>query len=213
MCNGLVERFNDTIKQMLKRRASERPKDWDKYINALLFAYREVPQESLGFSPFELLYGRTVRGPMSVLKDLWSEKELDDTVKSTYQYVLDLRQKLEQTCEIARENLSKSSKRYAKYYDRKARDRKYAVGEKVLVLLPTDNNKLLLQWKGPYSIVEVLNDWDYKIDMKGKLKTFHLNMLKRYEVRLPQTVGKGILTVIHSAVIDDTWAGTLERGV
>ncbi len=78
MCNGLVERFNGTLKLMLKRMTSERPKDWDKYVNALLFAYREVPQESLGFSPFELLYGRTIRGPMSVLKDLWSKKELEE---------------------------------------------------------------------------------------------------------------------------------------
>ena len=61
MCNGLVERFNGTMKQMLKRMCAERPKDWDRYLPALLFAYREVPQESLGFSPFELLYGRTVR--------------------------------------------------------------------------------------------------------------------------------------------------------
>ncbi|XP_021346945.1 uncharacterized protein LOC110446230 [Mizuhopecten yessoensis] len=59
MCNGLVERFNGTLKQMLRRMSAERPKDWDKFINALLFAYREVPQESLGFSPFELLYGRS----------------------------------------------------------------------------------------------------------------------------------------------------------
>ena len=39
-------------------------KDWDKLIPYLLFAYREVPQSSTGFSPFELLYGRTVRGPL-----------------------------------------------------------------------------------------------------------------------------------------------------
>ena len=52
MTNGMVERFNGTLKQMLKRMCSDRPKDWDKYINAVLFAYREVPQESLGFSPF-----------------------------------------------------------------------------------------------------------------------------------------------------------------
>ena len=58
MCNGLVERFNGTMKQMLKRMCAERPKDWDRYLPALLFAYREVPQESLGFSPFELLYRR-----------------------------------------------------------------------------------------------------------------------------------------------------------
>ena len=55
MCNGLTEKFNGTMKNMLKRLYSEQPRQW-------LFAYREVPQESTGFSPFELLYGRAVRG-------------------------------------------------------------------------------------------------------------------------------------------------------
>jgi len=74
MCNGLVERFNGTLMSILKRMCAERPKDWDRYLPTLLFAYREVPQESLGFSPFELLYGRTVRGPMSILKELWTKQ-------------------------------------------------------------------------------------------------------------------------------------------
>jgi len=60
MCNGLVEKFNGTLKAMLRRMCAEKPKYWDRYLPALLFAYREVPQESLCFSPFELLYGRTV---------------------------------------------------------------------------------------------------------------------------------------------------------
>lgn len=46
---------------------------------------------TLKFSPFELLYGRNVRGPISILHDLWTKDELDDNIKSTYQYVLDLR--------------------------------------------------------------------------------------------------------------------------
>ena len=50
MCNGLVERFHAALKQMLRRMCAERPKDWDKYLSAFLFAVREVPQESLGFS-------------------------------------------------------------------------------------------------------------------------------------------------------------------
>ncbi len=191
---------------MLRRMTSERPRDWDKYINALLFAYREVPQESLAFSPFELLYGRTVRGPMSILKDLWSEKDIEDNVKTTYQYVLDLRERLEHTCEIAHENLKAATKRHARYYDRKARDRKYLVDDQVLVLLPTDNNKLLLRWKGPYPITRVLNDWDYRIDMGGRVSTFHINMLKKYEAR-PQHPGKGVLTVVNAAVIEDTVDG------
>ena len=47
-------------------------KDWDECLPYLLFAYREVPQESTGFSPFELLYGRNVRGPLDVLRETWT---------------------------------------------------------------------------------------------------------------------------------------------
>jgi hypothetical protein len=48
MCNGLVERFNGTLKQMLRRVCAYQPREWDKYLSAALFVYREVPQESLG---------------------------------------------------------------------------------------------------------------------------------------------------------------------
>lgn len=68
MCNGLVERFNGTIKQMLRKMCQERPKDWDRYLPALPFAYREDPQSSLKFSPFGLVYGRSMRGPLAILK-------------------------------------------------------------------------------------------------------------------------------------------------
>ena len=65
--DGVVEWFNQTLKQMLRRTANEEGKDWDRLLPYVLFAYREVPQESTGFSPFELLYGRKVRGPLDVL--------------------------------------------------------------------------------------------------------------------------------------------------
>jgi len=42
ICNGLVEKFNGTLKAMLKKVCAEKPKDWDWYIGPLLFAYREV---------------------------------------------------------------------------------------------------------------------------------------------------------------------------
>ncbi len=53
--DGLVERFNQTLKSMLRKAATEDGKEWDRLIPYLLFAYREVPQSSTGFSPFELL--------------------------------------------------------------------------------------------------------------------------------------------------------------
>ena len=136
MCNGLVERFNGTLKAVLKRMCSERPKDWDRYLPALLFAYREVPQESLGFAPFELLYGRTVRGPMAILKEIWTKQKTEPDVKLTYQYVLELQERLQETCEVAREELGKAQKKQKRHYDVKSRDRTFSPGDKVLLLLP-----------------------------------------------------------------------------
>ena len=106
-CNGLVERSHATLKQMLQRMCAERPKDWDRYFPALLFAVRVVPQESLGFSPFELLYGRNVRGPMAILRELRTDEVEDEEVRSTYDYVINLRKRLEHTCELAMNNLQK----------------------------------------------------------------------------------------------------------
>ncbi|CAM4607160.1 unnamed protein product [Caretta caretta] len=55
--DGLVERFNRTFKAMIRKVVSKDGKDWDNLL-PYLFAIREVPQASTGFSPFELLYGR-----------------------------------------------------------------------------------------------------------------------------------------------------------
>ena len=60
--DGLAENFNETLKSMLKRSCSEQPRQWPRYITAVLFAHREVPLESTGLLPFEWLYERAVRG-------------------------------------------------------------------------------------------------------------------------------------------------------
>ena len=179
-CNGLVEKFNGTLKQMLRKMCAERPRDWDRYIDALLFAYREAPQDSLGFAPFELLYGRSVRGPMSILKELWIKENLDTEVRNTYQYVLELRDRLEHSVALANEHLQSAQFKQKHYYDRKARKRIFKPDDKVLVLLPSDSNKLLMQWKGPYVVECAKNRVDYKVNMNGVLKTFHINLLKQY---------------------------------
>lgn len=180
MANGLVERFNGTLKSMLKKLCVKEPRQWHRLINAALFAYREVPQESTGFSPFELLYGRSVRGPMTVLKQMWLQEGTDDEVKSSYQYVFDLREKLEEVMELANNNLRNSQARYKSYYDKGAKTRSFDTGDQVLILLPTDANKLLMQWKGPYKVLDKLGSNNYRVNIKGTSKTYHANMLKKY---------------------------------
>ena len=89
-CNVMTENFNGTLKTTLKRLFSEQPKLWHRCINPLLFAYRKVAQESTGFSPFELLYSRAVRGTMFTLKELWTKEVEAPKVKNSYQYVIEL---------------------------------------------------------------------------------------------------------------------------
>nr|XP_045602176.1 uncharacterized protein LOC123760531 [Procambarus clarkii] len=49
------------------------------------------------------------------------------------------------TCQLAREQLAKAKEYQKQTYDKKAKERKFSVGDKVLFLLPTSRNKLLLQ--------------------------------------------------------------------
>ena len=54
------------------------------------------------------------------------------------------------------------------------------MNDQVLILLPTDGNKLLMQWKGPYRVKEKLGRCDYRLDVDGTIKPFHANLLKKY---------------------------------
>ena len=87
--DGLVQRFNKTLKTMLRKTAVEEGKDWDRVLSYVLFAYREVPQSSTGFSPFELLYGRALRGPLDVLKETWEGN--DKSLESVVSHILMMR--------------------------------------------------------------------------------------------------------------------------
>ena len=66
--NGACERFNGTLKTMIRSLLDRFPDSWDTALPWALFAYREVPIETLGYSPFELMFGRTVPGPLQLVK-------------------------------------------------------------------------------------------------------------------------------------------------
>ena len=105
MGNGVVQNFNKTIKNLLKKVASEKPKDWHRYLGPLMFAVRDTPEDRIEFTPFELLYGHKVLTPMTLLKRIWTGEDEDPEVKTAYQYVIDLRGRVEVTCEMARNEL------------------------------------------------------------------------------------------------------------
>ena len=105
--DGLVERFNQTLKAMLRRTVTEERKDCNKHLPYLLFAYHEVPYASTGFSPFELLYGRAVRGPLDVINATWEADEKSD--ESVVSYVLSIQERLTKMAELVKDNMEKAS--------------------------------------------------------------------------------------------------------
>ena len=179
--DGLVERFNGTLKAMLKKTAAEEGKDWDRLLPYLLFAYREVPQASTGFSPFELVYGRNVRGPLDILKESWVAKPRSP--ESVVSYVLMIQERLKKLRDIVRENLENAQATQKQWYDRNARHREFKPGDQVLILLPTSNNKLLAEWRGPYPIMRKVSDVNYEVkltDGRRRNCIFHVNMLREW---------------------------------
>jgi len=124
---GSLERFHQTYKNMIRTYRFDTEKDWDEGIHLLLFAARESIQESLGFSPFELVFGHNVRRPLKLLK----EKFLSDNIDSLnlLQYVSDFRTKLTRGCELARENLVSAQKSMKAEYDLDSVERKFEPGQ------------------------------------------------------------------------------------
>ena len=74
---------------------------------------------------------------------------------------------------------------------------------KVLVLLPTDHNKLLMQWKGAFEVSSVVGLNDYKVKVKGKEKVYHANVLKKYFEREETTVEGAVAGGVGATCIDD----------
>ena len=133
------------------RWTTEEGKDWHRLLPYVLFAYREVPQASTGFSPFELVYGRQMRGPLDVICETWEGERLSG--ENVITNVLTMRERLEALVGLVGENMKKANDNKKKWYDQHAREWELEVGSKVLVLPPTSTSKLKAQWQGPYSVV------------------------------------------------------------
>ena len=157
--------------------------DYAKHVSGLyvLFVHREVPQAKTGFSLFELLYGRAVRGLLDILKETWeAEKESEESVVS---YILSVQEKLAGMMELVKQNSIKAKAQQKAWYDRNARERELQPGEQVLVLLPTCTSKLLVEWQGPYELLRKVGKVNYEVFMTGrrmKQQIFHINMLRKW---------------------------------
>ena len=130
---GALERFHATLKSMQRAHCTERQNDWDKELPFILFAIRDSVQESLGYSPFELVYGYELRNPLKIAKEFWE----DPRKETVANYVGNQQKRLESARKTAENHMSKSQEKMRRNYDQRSKGRQFCKGEKVVTLLPT----------------------------------------------------------------------------
>ena len=118
--------------------------------------------------------------------------------------------RIEDTLRIAREELEKAQSPHKAYFARKTKQRVFTTGDQVLVVLPIDSNKLLMRWKGPYSIESVVGECDYKVKVNGKVKIYLANLLKRFHQWEYNNDTANIVSLDRGAVWDLVPAAFLE---
>lgn len=52
-----------------------------------------------------------------------------------------------------------------------------------MLLLPKKYHKLIIEWQGPYKVIDKVSDVDYRIDVNGKEKISHVNMIAKYHTQ------------------------------
>ena len=186
--NSLVERWNQTLKNMLHHVInSDQPREWDKKLPFLLWAYREIPNMTTGVSPYQLVFGKSGRGPLAVLKESWTGEKLilDSLHKPAQEYLKVVQENLRIGLDIAQENASKNQAKYVDNYNTSAKDKKFEVGDLVLILLPSSTNKLMSHWQGPGTITSVVSPYSYRVALEnGAVRTLHANDLRSFNTKV-----------------------------
>ena len=174
--DGQTERVNRTLQEYLRAYVTPQGKDWEDQLPAAEFAYNDSYHASIGCTPFFLNYGCHPRSPLSV-------RLTNSKVPTAHQHV----QIIQKNVQMARRILQRAQDRMKMQYDKHHQHVWYNVGDQVL--LSTENLKLTgcpkfwPRYIGPFVIKEVINMYNYRIDIPAIWKihdVFHVAVLKPY---------------------------------
>ena len=89
-------------------------------------------------------------------------------------------------------------KRYAHNYNLRSTDRKFDVGQQVIVLLPDGQKRhIFSRRQGPATVIERKSAYSYVIELDGQRRHLHADRLKAYNARVNS------LSVQHCAIVDE----------
>ena len=157
--DGLGERMNRTVKNILSKYVREDQKDWNTHLDFIVMAYNSTPQESTGVSPHRLVYGEEMAIPLDIMTEKLSEP--NEEVNASI-YASDLRDKLRSMYEVVRNHLQKASLRQKKQYYCRVKEHNYSVGDHVWrnqwQSPPGLKAGIRRHWTGPWMVTEKLCD-------------------------------------------------------
>ena len=181
-CNGMTERVNQTIIQMLATSVDGSVKDWDRRLNFQLLAYRTTVHKSTGFSPFEMIFGYQPRIPLDCVVPTPDEAEVltSNDLTAAQHYHLELAR----AYEIARENMGQAQRRAESVYDRKTFGKRFEVGQSVWLHLPVKPKGVASKFWRPWAPAKIIAkisdvDWKIKLDKNKTVKIVHFDRLRR----------------------------------
>ena len=179
-CDGLVERFNRTLQDMLATTVKDHPFDWEEALPKVCMAYNSSVHAATGYTPFYLMFGREARLPLDLVYGTMPTAQT-----GVNDYASHLRDTLEDAYEHVRKTHSTVHGRRKEVYDRHVHGEPYQKNDIVWlfdpVVKPGHSKKLRHPWTGPYQVLDNLSDTDYRIKpLQGKKSTIvvHFNRLK-----------------------------------
>ena len=130
MGNGMVERFNQTLLNMLGTLQDSQKHDWKSYVASLVHSYNATKHDSIGYSPFILMFGRHPRLAVDACLGLQNPTE---PISSREHYASKLKKRLDFAYKVAAREAQKSADRNKANYDLKVREATLDVGDHVLI--------------------------------------------------------------------------------
>ena len=182
MGNGMVERFNQTLLNMLGTLQDDQKQDWKSYVAPLVHAYNSTKHDSTGYSPFFLMFGRHPRLAVDACLGLNSP---DEPISSRAHYATKLKKRLDFAYKAAARASEKRGQRNKANYDIGVRNSILDVGDRVLIRKVgiRGKHKLADRWDRDSYVVIGKPDNNipvYDIQKEfgnGSVKTLHRNML------------------------------------
>ena len=178
MGNGLAERFNSTLINMLGTLEPHQKVDWKSHVGAMVHAYNCTKHDTTGYSPYFLMFGRHPRIAVDVVLGR-HEPEFGSN------YVKKLKEQLRKAYEMAEKNSRNSQGDQKKFYDRKVHGAVLAPGDRVLVRKVglKGMQKLVDRWSEEvYVVIDQPNSdipvYRVKLEVgRSAVKTLHRNLL------------------------------------